>query len=129
MPARHDTPRQRLHRKKPEYGQTKTARLAYERVIGNVVDLEYDGLTPYWVRDHIPEAWDRLEKDVDVFEKKVQITIRLDESVAKYFRAMGPGYQSRINRVLATFAQMRIAQINAIDQRHRVRRAEQKGEG
>ena len=125
MPARHDTPRQRLHRKTPEYGQTKTARLAYERVIGNVVDLEYDGLTPYWVRDHIPEAWDRLEKDVDVFEKKVQITIRLDESVAKYFRAMGPGYQSRINRVLATFAQMRIAQINAIEQRRRVKRAEE----
>ena len=125
MPARHDTSRQRLHRKKPEYGQTKTARLAYERVIGNVVDLEYDGLTPYWVRDHIPEAWDRLEKDVDVFEKKVQITIRLDESVAKYFRAMGPGYQSRINRVLATFAQMRIAQINAIEQRRNVRMAEE----
>jgi hypothetical protein len=125
MPARQDTARQRLHRKKPEYGQTKAARLAYERVIGNVVDLEYDGLTPYWVRDHIPEAWDRLEKDIDVFEKKVQITIRLDESVAKYFRAMGPGYQARINRVLATFAQMRIAQINAIEQRRRVKRAEE----
>ena len=125
MPARHDTPRQRLHRKKPEVGQTKTARLAYERVIGNVVDLEYDGLTPYWVRDHIPEAWDRLEKDVDIFEKKVQITIRLDESVAKYFRAMSSNYQSRINRVLATFAQMRIAQINAIEQRRRVRKAEE----
>ena len=96
-------------------------------MIGNVVDLEYDGLTPYWVRDHIPEAWDRLEKDVDVFEKKVQITIRLDESVAKYFRAMGPGYQARINRVLATFAQMRIAQINAIEQRRRVKRTEEKG--
>ena len=125
MPARHDTSRQRLHRKKPVVGQTRTARLAYERVIGNVVDLEYDGLTPYWVRDHIPEAWDRLEKDVDVFEKKVQITIRLDESVAKYFRAMGPGYQSRINRVLASFAQMRIAQINAIEQRRKVRKAEE----
>jgi len=125
MPARQDTARQRLHRKKPEYGQTKAARLAYERVIGNVVDLEYDGLTPYWVRDHIPEAWDRLEKDIDVFEKKVQITIRLDESVAKYFRAMGPGYQARINRVLATFAQMRIAQINAIEQRRRAKRAEE----
>lgn len=66
MPARPDSARpaparQRLHRKKPEYGQTKTARLAYERVIGNVVDLEYDGLTPGLVRDHIPEAWDWLE--------------------------------------------------------------------
>ena len=95
MPARHDTPRQRLHRKKPEYGQTKTARLAYERVIGNVVDLEYDGLTPYWVRDHIPEAWDRLEKDVDVFEKKVQITSGWTRAwrntSAPWARATSPG--------------------------------------
>lgn len=124
MPASHATTRQRLHRKKPEIGQSRAARLAYERVIGNLVDLEYDGHVPYWVKEHIPEAWDTLEKDVDVFEKKVQITIRLDESVAKYFRATGPGYQARINRVLATFAQMRIAQINAAEQRWKVRKAE-----
>ncbi len=48
-------------------------------------------------------------------EKKVQVTIRLDESVAKFYRAMGRGYQGRINRVLATYAQMRIAKANMFE--------------
>lgn len=103
---------QNLHRSRPEPGRTKTARLAYERFMGTIRDHEYDGNVPYWVNDHVPEAWDTLEQDVDVIEKKVRVTMRVDESVAKFYRAMGPGYQARMNRVLATFAQMRIAQIN-----------------
>ena len=54
---------------------------------------------------------------------KTKITLRLDESVAKFFRAMGPGYQARINRILGTWAQLKIGEalewdrkINAIQQ-------------
>lgn len=110
-------PTQNLHRSTPAPGRSKAARLAHERFMGQVRDLDYDGLAPFWVNDHIPAAWDTLEQDVDVVEKKVQITIRVDETVAKFYRAMGPGYQARINRVLATFAQMRIAQVNTAEAR------------
>ncbi|PWR01527.1 hypothetical protein DKT77_15395 [Meridianimarinicoccus roseus] len=131
-PARLE-PTRNLHRRAPEPGQTKTARLAYERLMGEVRDLEYEDLAPFWIGKHIPEAWDTLERDVDVAEKKVRVTLLLDESVAKFYRGMGQGYQARINRVLATFAQMRIAQVNAAEARIAKFRAEERarlrGEG
>ena len=39
----------------------------------------------------------------------MKITLRVDRSVAKFYRSMGKGYQERINRILATYAQARIA--------------------
>jgi len=124
MPRREPT--RNLHRSAPQPGQTKTARLAFERLMGEVRDLETDDLLPFWIDKHIPEAWDTLERDVDVVEKKVRITIRVDESVAKFYRGMGQGYQARINRVLATFAQMRIAQVNVAEARIAKFRAEER---
>lgn len=35
--------------------------------------------------------------------KKRPISIRLDEDVIGFFKAMGPGYQTRINAVLRHF--------------------------
>ena len=75
------------------------------------------------MRKEVPLAWYRLATDLDVQEPKTKITLRLDESVAKFFRAMGPGYQARINRILGTWAQLKIGEalewdrkINAIQQ-------------
>ena len=60
---------------------------------------------------------------MDVTERKVKITIRLDESVVKFYRAMGVGYQARMNRVLQTYAQMQIAQVRWFEgERDEVRR-------
>ncbi|WP_375262789.1 BrnA antitoxin family protein [Palleronia sp.] len=67
------------------------------------------------IRAHCPDAWRTLEEDVAIREKKVHVTLRLDESVAAYYRAMGQGYQARINRVLKAYAQMRIAKVSAIE--------------
>ena len=45
-------------------------------------------------------------------EEKVKVTLRLDASVARLFRAMGKGYQARINLILSSYAQMRIGEID-----------------
>jgi uncharacterized protein (DUF4415 family) len=90
---------------------SKTRRMYFERSLLNLAALRQEDSWDYAVRENIPEAWDTLEQDVDVVEKKMKITLRLDESVAKFYRAMGFGYQTRINRILATFAQMRIAEV------------------
>jgi hypothetical protein len=29
-------------------------------------DLEADDLLPFWIDKHIPQAWDTLERDIDV---------------------------------------------------------------
>lgn len=88
----------------------KTQRLAEKRLRQLLNELG-DELSPDELERKIPEAWSTLEEDLDVEEPKVKITLRLDRSVATFFRGMGKGYQARMNRVLATYAQMRIAQV------------------
>lgn len=122
---RHDSP---SHRSSPTMGRSKSARLAYERMMTHARDLEFEGDGPYLhLQEVVPEAWDTLEHDVDVMEDRIKITLRLDASVVKFYRAMGPGYQSRINRVLATFAQMRIAGVRRAEERLERFRAEDAG--
>ena len=90
---------------------TLSARLARERLGRNLRALEADEVMAWLVRAEVPEAWTTLVEDVDCQEVKEQITIRLDRSVVRFYRAMGQGYQRRINRVLATYAQMRIGRV------------------
>ena len=47
--------------------------------------------------------------DVPVSEKKEKVTLYLDASVLRFYRAQGRGYQARINRLLATYAHMKVA--------------------
>jgi uncharacterized protein (DUF4415 family) len=94
---------------------TKTRRLALDRLGKRSAELRE---TPAWVYDlkaEVPAAWATLAQDIDVEEPRDKITLRLDRSVAQFYRAMGPGYQARMNRVLATYAQMKIAQVMEID--------------
>ncbi len=60
----------------------------------------------------LPREWDEIYEDQDRRDpKKVPVTIRLDADVVKFFKAMGEGYQPRINRVLRTFMHYRLAGI------------------
>ena len=88
----------------------KSQALASKRLTRYLVDL-YDDRIPIEAQHVIPEAWATLEDDIDVEEEKVKITLRVDASVAKFYRAMGKGYQTRMNRVLSTYAQMQIARV------------------
>lgn len=86
---------------------TKTERIAREKLFRHLWEERQDTLTSE-LRARIPEAWHTLEMDMDLDEEKVKITLYLDASVAKFYRAMGKGYQGRINRILSTWAQMKI---------------------
>jgi hypothetical protein len=61
------------------------------------------------MREELPEAWHMVEADLDCREPKRKMTLYLDASVAQMFRAMGQGYQARINRILSTWLQMKMA--------------------
>ncbi len=87
---------------------TKTERIARDRLFRQLWEGEAD-ILDQMVRDQVPDAWHTLEADLDVEEPKVKVTLYLDASVARVFRAMGTGYQARINRLLATWAQMKMA--------------------
>ncbi len=68
------------------------------------------------LRDRVPTAWHTLESDLDVEEPKLKVTLRLDESVARFYRAMGAGYQGRINRILSLWAHMKIADAMRVEE-------------
>ena len=95
---------------------TKTRQLMIERMLLNLEHLKLEDKLDYHVQALVPEAWDTLEQDVDVVEKKTKLTVYLDASVAQFYQAMGKGFHGRINRVLATFAQMRIAQVKKLNE-------------
>ncbi|GAA6179612.1 MULTISPECIES: BrnA antitoxin family protein [unclassified Shimia] len=88
---------------------TKTQRMAREALGRNLLMLTSERWVSEAIREAVPEAWHRLEQDLDVQEPKEKVTLYLDQSVARFYRAMGQGYQARINRLLATWAQMKIA--------------------
>ncbi|MCB2135944.1 MAG: BrnA antitoxin family protein [Rhodobacteraceae bacterium] len=56
----------------------------------------------------IPREWREIATQ-PVLPKKRLVTIRLDEDVLAFFRAMGAGYLTRMNAVLRTFMLARLA--------------------
>ena len=88
---------------------TKTERAARASLMQSLIYLQQESWMPDTIADEIPEAWHTLEADLDVEEPKEKVTLYLDRSVARFYRAMGKGYHARINRLLATWAQMKIA--------------------
>jgi len=55
--------------------------------------------------DSDPANFDWSKAEVVFPAKKQAVSIRLDEDVLEYFRAQGPGYQTRINAVLRHYVE------------------------
>jgi uncharacterized protein (DUF4415 family) len=49
--------------------------------------------------------WNRLQ--VDFPSPKQQLTVRFDADVIEWFKAQGPGYQTRMNAVLRSYVEAR----------------------
>jgi uncharacterized protein (DUF4415 family) len=54
----------------------------------------------------LPPGWEATVQ-IGVPEPAIPVHIRLDPHVLKWFKASGPGYQTRINAVLRAFVQAR----------------------
>ena len=84
-------------------------RLLYEGAQG------FDAAMLEQVRQQVPDAWHVIEMDIDVTAPKEKITLYLDRAVVRCFRAMGAGYQARINRILETWMQMKMAELRELE--------------
>ena len=83
-------------------------RAAYHHLGCTLRDLESD---LRWGLDgsaRIPAAWADIARG-PVVPFKTAVTIRLDEDVARFFRAMGRGHLTRMNAVLRAFMLARLA--------------------
>ena len=91
---------------------TKQERIARERVIYYMWLAGQDQKNLlHLFQGEIPEAWHTIDVDHDVEEPKEKVTLYLDRSVARAFRAMGKGYQMRINRILQTWLQLKLGNV------------------
>ncbi|MCT4610948.1 MAG: BrnA antitoxin family protein [Pelagimonas sp.] len=59
-----------------------------------------------------PREWHHIWEDEDRRDsKRTRCTVAFDADVVKFFKAMGPGYQKRMNRVLRAYMHFRLAKI------------------
>lgn len=80
----------------------------YHNLAETLRDLEEDLRWGLEGSDRIPAAWTEIAL-VPVVAGKTQMTLRVDEDVVKFFRAMGRGYLTQMNRVLRAFMEARLA--------------------
>ena len=98
---------------------SKTERISRQRMIRYLYEDQMgDNDIELALRDKVPDAWHTLEHDLDVEEPKVKVTLRLDASVARFYRGMGQGYQARISRILGLWAHMKICDMLRLEQKY-----------
>ena len=54
-------------------------------------------------KDTMPAGWLRAHKTAPCHPPKVKMTLRVDREVHEFFRALGVGYQRRMNEVLRCY--------------------------
>ena len=98
---------------------SKTERISRQRMIRYLYEDQMgENDIELALRDKVPDAWHTLEHDLDVEEPKVKVTLRLDASVARFYRAMGQGYQARISRILGLWAHMKICDMLRLEEKY-----------
>ncbi|WP_425071833.1 BrnA antitoxin family protein [Sagittula sp. S175] len=91
---------------------TKAERLNWMYGVDAVEMIEREILDVMWERRGCPREWHEIWEDRDRRDvKRTRVTAAFDADVVKFFKAMGPGYQHRMNRVLRAFMHMRLAKI------------------
>jgi len=91
--------------------QTRAARdraTAYHALARTLRELEADLRWGLKGSLRIPEGWRTLARAPAV-PKKTRLTLRMDDDVVAFFRAMGPGHLTRMNAVLRAFMLARLA--------------------
>jgi hypothetical protein len=88
---------------------SRTQALARDALTGDLTHPGRGDWTCATLADVVPAAWHMPEADLDAEEPREKVTLYLDRSVARFYRGMGRGCHARINRLLPTWAQMKIA--------------------
>ena len=98
------------HTTRPPKPKTRARRRAEAAMYDAFSFLRKTDVIERVIREEVPDEWHLLELDYDVTEKKEKVTLYLDRSVARCFKAMGKGYQERINALLRAWMQMKISE-------------------
>ncbi len=75
--------------------------------------LEFDVLSAVIDANGLPEDWQQIVSDPEDTMVRDKITMRLDRDIVRFFKAMGPGYQIKMARVLRAWVHGRLAKVVA----------------
>lgn len=82
--------------------------IAYHRLACTLRDLEADLRWGLNDSRRLPRVWFEMLHEPAVAPKR-KLTLRVDEDILGFFRAMGPGYLTRMNNVLRAFMLTRLS--------------------
>ncbi|MEM8981053.1 MAG: BrnA antitoxin family protein [Pseudomonadota bacterium] len=85
---------------------------AYLKGLEPLIALEQNAFDLTALGSVIPSDWAALEDaNGPAWQKRTRISLYVDDAVLKYFRAMGPGYGTKLNWVLRAYVQFRLSKV------------------
>jgi hypothetical protein len=91
---------------------TKPERMHWGYGVDAIKMMDYELMGYLSEFEALPRAWDEIWQDKDRRDpKRTRVTIRLDADVVKFFKGLGEGYQTRLNRVLRAYMHFRLAKL------------------
>jgi uncharacterized protein (DUF4415 family) len=88
--------------------QTSKQRKHYSYMMDAMQRLEWDLHHHIEATSRIPDEWHEIAKRRGP-QPKVKVTMRLDTDVLRFFKSMGAGHLPRMNEVLVSYMQARLA--------------------
>ena len=88
---------------------TKAERVKASLMMDAIGMVERDVLATVLLEQGLPDAWHQVATQPS--DEKCKVTIRLDRDVVTFFKAMGPGYQTKMNLLLRAWMHGRLAKV------------------
>jgi uncharacterized protein (DUF4415 family) len=93
----------------PERRRSKTEERSFARMMTELEAQEAAFERFRRARSLVPEGWHAVESRAPVRPRKTKLTLTLDADMVRWFRALGQGYQPRMNAVLRAYMHAVIA--------------------
>jgi uncharacterized protein (DUF4415 family) len=83
--------------------RSKPEERSFARMLSELEEQEADFERFKRTRSLVPEGWYSVERRAEIKPKKTKLTLALDADMVKWFRALGRGYQPRMNAILRAY--------------------------
>jgi uncharacterized protein (DUF4415 family) len=83
--------------------RTRSEEKSYAGFLRELTELDADWQETRLKQRMVPAEWYRLEETAPCRPRKTRITAAFDAEVVRWYRALGHGYQTRMNAVLKAY--------------------------
>ncbi len=83
--------------------RTKSEERSYVELLGDLHELQLWRQQNQLKLETLPDGWHRVASEHPCTPKKAKVTLGLDADMLRWYRAMGHGYQARMNAILRVY--------------------------